>query len=326
MRLRRHRPPPVRPLRLGVMTAIFDHTRLLLTQRGDLGVWALPGGRLDAGELLIEAAEREACEETGLRVAVQDVVGMYYLDGWQRLNVVFRAVPVGGALSQTTDETRAARWFSRDELPAMPLRVIADDAFGSQPQMRAIASTTRERRQIKRRLALRYLRNLARGRPEPRFPVFAVRAVIVVFQRDSGRIFTVQHVAMGIKGQIWTHRALPNISLDGATAPWEQTAALLAGFGLTAELRWRGLIEYPAHNLIEFVFSGQAEGDARFRGGEWSNPLTTALEADDSAIIDRVRSTSSSTVWRWIPPEPAVEPGAIIHPTTAAVTKGQNRP
>ncbi len=328
MRLRSGRPPRTRPLRLGVMTAIFDHDRLLLTQRGDLGVWALPGGRLDEGEQLAEAAEREAREETGLRVVVQDAIGLYYLDGWQRLNVVFRAVPVGGVLQAATNETRAARWFSRVELPSLPLKVIVEDAFGSQPQMRTIATTTRERRQIKRRLALRYLGNLIRGRPEPRFPVFGVRAVIVLFQRNSGRIFTVQRTAVGVTGQVWAHRALPTLNLDGESAPWEQAAALLAGFGLTAELRWRGLVEYPAHQRIEFVFSGQVEADAPlrggecFRGGEWSNPLTTALEADDSAILERVRAAPSSTVWRWTPPDPVLEPGAIVHSPSAAITKG----
>jgi ADP-ribose pyrophosphatase YjhB (NUDIX family) len=312
------------------MTAIFDHDRLLLTQRGDLGVWALPGGRLDEGEHLAETAEREAREETGLRVAVQDAIGLYYLDGWRRLNVVFRAVLVGGTLKATTDETRAARWFSRIELPPMPLKIIADDAFGSQPQMRTLTFTKRERQQIKRRLALRYISNLVRGRPEPRFPIFGVRAVLVVSQRDSGRIFTVQRAVMAINGQSWIYRALPNISLDGETAPWEQAAALLAGFKLTAELRWCGLIEYPAHNLVEFVFSGQTDPDAGvggsecFRGGEWSNPLTTALEADDSAILERVRSASSSTVWRWTPPEPVLEPGAIVHTPSDAATKGQS--
>jgi ADP-ribose pyrophosphatase YjhB (NUDIX family) len=70
-------------LRLGVVCAVVDDEgRLLLSQRGDLGVWGLPGGRLDAGERLDAAAAREVLEETGVVVKVERAVGLYYLAGW----------------------------------------------------------------------------------------------------------------------------------------------------------------------------------------------------------------------------------------------------
>ncbi|TQN41566.1 ADP-ribose pyrophosphatase YjhB (NUDIX family) [Blastococcus colisei] len=52
--------------------------RLLLIRRGHdphAGLWSLPGGRVEEGETLAQAVRREVLEETGLRVAVGDVVG-----------------------------------------------------------------------------------------------------------------------------------------------------------------------------------------------------------------------------------------------------------
>jgi 8-oxo-dGTP pyrophosphatase MutT (NUDIX family) len=46
------------------------------TMRAHPGQWALPGGRLDAGESVTDAARRELAEELGLRVQPADVLGL----------------------------------------------------------------------------------------------------------------------------------------------------------------------------------------------------------------------------------------------------------
>ena len=65
-------------IRLGCSAAIFDeHGRIFLTRRADNGQWCLPGGGVEAGESVTEACEREVWEETGLRVRVKRLVGVY---------------------------------------------------------------------------------------------------------------------------------------------------------------------------------------------------------------------------------------------------------
>ena len=64
-------------LRLGVMCAVIDDSGcLLLSQRGDLNTWNLPGGRLDPGETLEEAAVREVEEETGISAETERAVAL----------------------------------------------------------------------------------------------------------------------------------------------------------------------------------------------------------------------------------------------------------
>ena len=65
-------------IRLGCSAAIFDDQgRVLLTKRKDNGKWCLPSGGMDPGESVAEACEREVWEETGLRVRVKRLVGVY---------------------------------------------------------------------------------------------------------------------------------------------------------------------------------------------------------------------------------------------------------
>ncbi|MDA8039559.1 MAG: NUDIX domain-containing protein [Actinomycetota bacterium] len=66
--------PPV--LAVGAVVEVGD--KLLLVRRGrspGKGRWALPGGRVEAGESLAEAVAREVREETGLEVSVGELVG-----------------------------------------------------------------------------------------------------------------------------------------------------------------------------------------------------------------------------------------------------------
>jgi ADP-ribose pyrophosphatase YjhB (NUDIX family) len=92
---------------LGVNVAIIHDGQVLLTMRSDFPVWCLPGGAVDDGESLAQAAVREAREETGLNVALTRLVGVYSRPNW----------PVGGRLQSETNETLDARYFDPADLP-----------------------------------------------------------------------------------------------------------------------------------------------------------------------------------------------------------------
>jgi ADP-ribose pyrophosphatase YjhB (NUDIX family) len=110
---------------LGVNVAIIQNREILLTKRSDFPVWCLPGGSVDNGESLAEAAIREAYEETGLDVALTRLVGLYSRPHWENggaHEVLFAARPVGGALEPVTGETVDAGYFGPDKLPDTLLR------------------------------------------------------------------------------------------------------------------------------------------------------------------------------------------------------------
>src|SRR5579863_4974692 len=50
---------------------------ILMTRRNDNGRWCLPGGHMEPGESATEACAREVWEETGLRVRVGRLIGVY---------------------------------------------------------------------------------------------------------------------------------------------------------------------------------------------------------------------------------------------------------
>ena len=118
-------------IRLGCSAALLDERgRVFLTRRTDNGQWCLPGGRMEPGESAAEACEREVWEETGLRVRVKRLVGVYshsdqlvvYPDGnkAQIVALHFEAEIIEGRPA-ISDETTDFGYFTLDEIERLEM-------------------------------------------------------------------------------------------------------------------------------------------------------------------------------------------------------------
>jgi ADP-ribose pyrophosphatase YjhB (NUDIX family) len=116
---------------VGVGAVIIEDSRVLLVMRAHPPLqaqWSIPGGVLEVGELVREAAIREAREETGLIVEPGELLGVYdrvlrHADQRVQYHYVlidFLCCRVGGEL-QAADDATEVRWFGREELPRLKL-------------------------------------------------------------------------------------------------------------------------------------------------------------------------------------------------------------
>ncbi|HXF64504.1 MAG TPA: NUDIX hydrolase [Caldilineaceae bacterium] len=141
--VRARRRYPDAPL-VGVGVAVFDDAgRVLLVQRSRpprAGQWGLPGGLVDLGERLADAARREVAEECAIAIEIGDVVGTFepierdaegkveyhyvVIDFWARHR---------SGVPQAQDDAAAVAWAGMDELEPFALkpdtRQVIEKAF-----------------------------------------------------------------------------------------------------------------------------------------------------------------------------------------------------
>ena len=121
---------PDSPL-VGVGAIIIDAGRVLLVKCGHpplAGEWSVPGGVLELGETLREAAVREAREETCLTVETGELLGVY--DRVLRDDAghtLYHFVLIDFLCRRTAGEAQAAddadevRWFTPTEVAGLGL-------------------------------------------------------------------------------------------------------------------------------------------------------------------------------------------------------------
>ena len=106
--------------KLAVGTIISDQqNRVVLVRRAiepGYGKWVFPGGYVDRGEEVQEAAIREAREEAGLDVRIDRLLNIYSYSGRTPVIVVYTATMTGGCLG-CDDEGLEARFFEAHEIP-----------------------------------------------------------------------------------------------------------------------------------------------------------------------------------------------------------------
>ncbi|WP_127090588.1 NUDIX hydrolase [Aquabacter cavernae] len=129
-------PAAVRPT-LAASAAVFRDGRVLLARRGfapGLGLWSLPGGRVEPGETLAEAAEREVMEEVSVRAQVLGVAAALDFIGHDEAGVLTShfVVVAHAALWQAGEpqpgpEATEVGWFRPDEVAGLAsTRGLAD--------------------------------------------------------------------------------------------------------------------------------------------------------------------------------------------------------
>jgi 8-oxo-dGTP pyrophosphatase MutT (NUDIX family) len=99
---------------------------VLMIRRSDNDNWAVPGGAIDLGESMVQAAVRETREETGIECEITGLVGIYtdpkhvllYTSNGevrQEFSILLTAVPVGGRPTPSS-ESSEVRWVPREDV------------------------------------------------------------------------------------------------------------------------------------------------------------------------------------------------------------------
>jgi len=108
------------------VVVVNDVGEVLMIRRSDNDNWAVPGGAIDLGESMVEAAVRETREESGIECRVTGIVGIYtdprhvilYTsngEARQEFSIVLTASAVGGTPTPS-DESSEVAWVRREDL------------------------------------------------------------------------------------------------------------------------------------------------------------------------------------------------------------------
>ncbi|MER9327748.1 NUDIX domain-containing protein [Mesorhizobium sp. M0488] len=125
-----------------VSVAVVRGDTVLLVRRArapSQGLYAFPGGKVEAGETLEDAAQRELLEETGLRATGFRPLREIHIDGSDESHPVDYLLTVFGAAyaageAVASDDAETAAFYTLREMTALPLAgsvfAVAEDLLG----------------------------------------------------------------------------------------------------------------------------------------------------------------------------------------------------
>ncbi|AJT65634.3 MutT-like protein [Streptomyces lydicus] len=94
---------------------VREDGRVLTIRRADNGTWEPPGGVLELDETPEDGVRREVYEETGIKIRVDRLTGVYKNMARGIVALVFRCHVEGGH-EQLSDESTAVEWLTSDEV------------------------------------------------------------------------------------------------------------------------------------------------------------------------------------------------------------------
>ncbi|MGW3233346.1 NUDIX hydrolase [Kitasatospora sp. NPDC001095] len=103
---------------------VREDGRVLAIRRVDNGTWEPPGGVLELAEDVEDGVRREVYEETGIKVGVERLTGVYKNMSRGIVALVFRCRPEGGA-EQLSDESAEVAWLTPAEVSDLMADVYA---------------------------------------------------------------------------------------------------------------------------------------------------------------------------------------------------------
>lgn len=109
---------PPRPILAVVVAVINNKNQILLVKRRNepyRGMLSVPGGVVEIGEKLVEAAKRETKEETNIDIRIEDFIDYHEIIikdkkdkiRWHYVIMMFKGIPIGGVLQASSDASEA---------------------------------------------------------------------------------------------------------------------------------------------------------------------------------------------------------------------------
>jgi ADP-ribose pyrophosphatase YjhB (NUDIX family) len=114
-----------KPVAAAIVTDPND--RVILMRRAtepSRGRWTLPGGFVDLGESVQQAARRETMEEIGVDATVQSLVGVYSTPDSRTLTIIYTATTEG--TPRVTEEALEVQAFDPPDIPWQELAFWSD--------------------------------------------------------------------------------------------------------------------------------------------------------------------------------------------------------